>query len=264
MCGRYVIISSPEALRRLFAYGEQPNFPPRHNVAPTQPVPVVVLENGIRQFKLMRWGFLPSWVKDPGKFALVINARSETVLEKPSFRNAIRRRRCLLPADGYYEWQASPTRKRPHYIRRRDGQPIAFAGVAETWTGPNGEEVDTVAIVTAAAAPEMTALHERVPVTIEQRDFDLWLDGDAVNAELATAMMVAPPAGTFVWHEVSTAVNRVANDSADLILPFSAEEAEAEAEFERKKRAESRTAAKAAAQPKASSAKPDDGQGSLF
>ncbi len=264
MCGRYVIISSPEALRRLLAYGEQPNFPPRHNVAPTQPVPVVILENGVRQFKLMRWGFLPSWVKDPRKFALVINARAETVLEKPSFRNAIRRRRCLLPADGYYEWQASPTRKRPHYVRRRDGQPIAFAGVAETWTGPSGEEVDTVAIVTAAAAPEMSTLHERVPVTIEPRDFDLWLDGDTVNAELAMAMMVAPPPGTFVWHEVSTAVNRVANDSADLILPFSAEDAEAEAEFEKKKRAESRAAEREVPRQKAASTKPDDGQGSLF
>lgn len=263
MCGRYVIISSPEALRRLFAYGEQPNFPPRHNVAPTQPVPVVILENGVRQFKLMRWGFLPSWVKDPGKFALVINARSETVLEKPSFRNAVRRRRCLLPADGYYEWQASPTRKRPHYIRRRDGQPIAFAGVAETWTGPNGEEVDTVAIITTAAPAEMALLHERVPVTIAPRDFDLWLDGAAVSAELAMAMMVAPPPGTFVWHEVSTAVNRVANDSADLIVPFSAEEAEAEAMLEKKARVESR-AAKISPRPKAPPAKPDDGQGSLF
>lgn len=264
MCGRYVIISSPEALRRLFAYSEQPNFPPRYNVAPTQPVPVVILENGIRQFKLMRWGFLPSWVKDPRKFALVINARSETVLEKPSFRNAIRRRRCLLPADGYYEWQASSARKRPFYIRRRDGQPVAFAGVAETWTGPNGEEVDTVAIVTAAADPEMTALHDRVPVTIEPRDFDLWLDGNAVTAELAMAVMVAPPPGTFVWHEVSTAVNRVANDSADLIQQFSAEEAEAEAMLEKKRRADNRTIAKAATQSKAPSPKPDDGQGSLF
>jgi putative SOS response-associated peptidase YedK len=264
MCGRYIITSAPEALRQLFGYGEQPNFPPRHNVAPTQPVPVVILESGIRRFKLMRWGFLPSWVKDPRKFALVINARSETVLEKPSFRNAIRRRRCLLPADGYYEWQASPLRKRPFCIRRRDGQPIAFAGVAETWTGPNGEEVDTVAIVTAAAAPEMALLHDRVPVTIEPRDFDLWLDGDAVSAELAMGMMVAPPPGTFVWHEVSTAVNRVANDSPDLILPFSAEEADAEAMLEKKARAESRTAAKPAPRSKPLPAKPDDGQGSLF
>ncbi len=264
MCGRYVIISAPEALRRLFAYGEQPNFPPRHNVAPTQPVPVVILENGVRQFKLMRWGFLPSWVKDPHKFALVINARSETVLEKPSFRNAIRRRRCLLPADGYYEWQASSTRKRPFYIRRRDGQPMGFAGVAETWTGPNGEEVDTVAIVTAAANREMSILHERVPVTIESRDFDRWLDGDATDAESVLELLVAPPPGTFVWHEVSTAVNRVGNDGPELILPFSAEEAEAEHMLEKEKRANSRTSAKAASQPKAPSAKPDDGQGSLF
>ncbi len=259
MCGRYVITTAPEALRRLFAYGEQPNFPPRYNVAPTQPVPVVIVENGIRQFKLMRWGFLPSWVKDPGKFALVINARSETILEKPSFRNAVRRRRCLLPADGYYEWQASAMRKRPFYIRRRDGQPMSLAGVAETWTGPNGEEVDTVAIVTAAAPAEMALLHDRVPVTIEPRDFDLWLDGDAVTAELAMAMMVAPPPGTFVWHEVSTAVNRVANDRPDLLVPFSAEEAESEAVIEKRKRADNRTAAKAT-----KTASKDDGQGSLF
>ncbi len=224
MCGRYIITSSPEALRQLFGYGEQPNFPARYNIAPTQPVPVVILENGSRQFRLMRWGFLPSWVKDPRKFALVINARAETVLEKPSFRNAIQRRRCLLPADGYYEWQASIARKRPFCIRRRDGAPIAFAGVAETWMGPNGEEVDTVAIVTTAASPEMTTLHDRVPVTIVPQDFDCWLGGDEIDLEPAMNLLVAPKAGTFVWHEVSTAVNRVANDSADLILPSSEED----------------------------------------
>ena len=105
MCGRFVITSPPEALRRIFGYLEQPNFPPRHNVAPTQPVPVVIIENGARHFRLMRWGLIPSWVKDPRQFTLLINARSETVLEKPAFKNAIRRRRCLIPADGYYEWQ---------------------------------------------------------------------------------------------------------------------------------------------------------------
>lgn len=263
MCGRYVISSAPEAIRRLFNYGELPNFPPRFNVAPTQPVPVIVLENGIRQFRLMRWGFLPSWVKDPRKFALVINARSETVLEKPSFRNAMKRRRCLLPADGYYEWQTTSASKRPFFIQRRDGAPVGFAGVTETWIGPNGEELDTVAIITAAAPAEMAVLHDRVPVTIDPQDFDLWLDGDAVSAELAMAMVVAPPPGTFVWHEVSTAVNRVANDSADLILPFSADDAEAEATLEKQARAQSRTVVKAA-RPKSPSAKPDNGQGSLF
>ena len=119
MCGRYVIISPPEALRRAFGYADQPNFPPRHNVAPTQPVPVILLENGARRFQLMRWGLLPGWVKDPRTFSLVINARAETVLDKPAFRNAMKRRRCLLPADGYYEWQPSPSRKRPVFIRAR-------------------------------------------------------------------------------------------------------------------------------------------------
>src|SRR5690349_19756376 len=105
MCGRFVITSPPGVLRQLFGYPEQPNFPPRYNVAPTQPVPVVMMNQGTRHFQLMRWGLLPSWVKDPRDFALLINARSETVLDKPAFKNAIKRRRCLIPADGYYEWQ---------------------------------------------------------------------------------------------------------------------------------------------------------------
>ena len=128
MCGRFVIISPPEALRQIFGYSEQPNLPPQHNIAPTQPVPVVIFENGIRHFHLMRWGLIPAWVKDPRKFALLINARAETVLEKPAFKNAIRRRRCLIPADGYYEWQAFEGRKRPYFIHRRDGQPIGLGG----------------------------------------------------------------------------------------------------------------------------------------
>ena len=258
MCGRYLITSSPEALRRLFGYREQPNFPPRYNVAPTQPVPVVILENGVRQFRLMRWGFLPSWAKDPRTFALVINARAETVLEKPSFRNAIRLRRCILPADGYYEWKTSPTRKQPHLIRRRDGEPIGFAGVAETWMGPNGEEVDTVAIVTAAATPEMAVLHDHVPVSIDPRDFDRWLGGDELDLEPALELLVAPRAGTFVWHEVSPAVNRVANDSPDLILPCSDEDIAIAEAAARKQPKESQRKLKISAPEE------DNGQGSLF
>ena len=148
-----------------------------HNIAPTQPIPVVILENGGRHFRLMRWGLVPAWVKDPRKFTLLINARSETVLEKPAFKNAIKRRRCLIPADGYYEWQAAGGRKRPYFIYRRDGQPFGLAGLAETWVGPNGEEVDTVAIVTAPASPDLAVLHHRVPVTIAPDDFERWLDG---------------------------------------------------------------------------------------
>src|SRR3954466_3637155 len=130
MCGRFVITSPPEALRQIFGYLEQPNFPPRYNIAPTQPVPVVILENGGRHFRLMRWGLIPSWVKDPRKFTLLINARSETVREKPAFKNAIKRRRCLIPADGYYEWQDAGGRKRPFFIHRRDGPPVGFSPLA--------------------------------------------------------------------------------------------------------------------------------------
>jgi len=259
MCGRYVITSPPESLRRLFNYGEQPNFPPRFNVAPTQAVPVVIRENGARRFRLMRWGFLPAWVKDPRKFALVINARAETVLEKPSFRAAMRRRRCLLPADGYYEWQATAGRKRPFFIRRRDGRPIGFAGLFETWAGPNGEEVDTVAIITTAAPADMAALHDRVPATIDPQDFDAWLDGDAIDAAAAVRLLLVPQPGTFVWHEVSTAVNRVANDGPHLIQPLGPEDIATsdEADARPKEAARPARARKAAA-------KPAGGQGELF
>ena len=184
----------------MFGYPEQPNFPPRHNIAPAQPIPVVIIENGTRHFRLMRWGLLPAWLKDPSGFSLLINARAETVAEKPAFKNAIRRRRCLIPADGYYEWQASDQRKRPHFIYRSDRQPIGLAGLAETWIGPNGEELDAVAIVTAPASADLAVLHHRVPVTIAPGDFDRWLDCSHEDAGDAMALLAAPGKGEFVWH----------------------------------------------------------------
>jgi putative SOS response-associated peptidase YedK len=253
MCGRFIIASPPEVLRQIFGYVEQPNFPPRHNIAPTQPIPVITSDNGIRNFRLMRWGLLPAWVKDPRKFSLVINARGETVLEKPAFKNAIKRRRCLIPADGYYEWQASETYKRPYFIYRRDGQPVGFAALAETWISPNGEELDTVAIVTAAASADLAVLHHRVPMTIAPSDFDRWLDCRMVDAETAMALLIAPREGEFVWHEVSTRVNRVANDDAQLILPITAEQ-----------RAAEEPAPKKPVPRKPAPVAEDDGQGSLF
>jgi putative SOS response-associated peptidase YedK len=255
MCGRFVITSPPAALRQVFGYIEQPNFPPRHNIAPTQPIPVVIVENGVRHFRLMRWGLLPAWVKDPRKFTLLINARSETVSEKPAFKNAIRRRRCLIPADGYYEWQGSEKPKRPWFIHRRDGQPIGLAGLAETWIGPNGEELDTVAIITAPASADLSVLHHRVPVTIAADDFDRWLDCSGDSAEDVMALLTAPEEGEFAWHEISTRVNRVANDDAQLILPITAEQREAE---------EPKPAKKASPRKPAAVVTEDDGQGSLF
>lgn len=255
MCGRYVILSPPDAMRQVFGYAEQPNFPPRYNVAPTQPVPVVILESGARHFRLMRWGLIPAWVKDPRQFSLVINARAETVLDKPAFKNAMKRRRCLLPADGYYEWHQSAGRKRPFFIRPRDGALMAFAGLAETWVGPNGEELDTVAIVTSAAKGGLAALHSRVPVTIAPEDHARWLDGNATDVDEVMPLLRAPADGEFIWHEVSIRVNRVANDDAQLVLPISAEEAAEEARKPEKKAATRKPIASASA---------DDGQGSLF
>jgi putative SOS response-associated peptidase YedK len=253
MCGRFVITSPPESLRRLFGYLEQPNFPPRYNVAPTQPIPVVINDNG-RHFRLMRWGLWPAWVKDPRSFTLLINARAESIKEKPAFKNAIRRRRCLIPADGYYEWHTSDGSKRPYFIHRRDGRSIGFAAVSETWVGPNGEEVDTVAIVTAAASADLAVLHHRVPVTIKIADFERWLDCRSDEADTVTPLMRGPEVGEFVWHEVSMRVNHVANDDAQLTLPITDEQREAE---------QTRTAKKASPR-KSAAADFDDGQGSLF
>ena len=255
MCGRFVITSPPAALRLLFGYAEQPNFPPRHNVAPTQPIPVVILDHdGGRHFRLMRWGLVPSWVKDPRKFTLLINARAETVREKPAFKNAIRRRRCLVPADGYYEWQDAGGRKRPFFIYRRDRQPVGFAALAETWMGPNGEEQDTVAIVTAPASRDLATLHHRVPVTITPEAFERWLDCRDDDAETVMPLLRGPAEGEFAWHEISTRVNRVANDDAQLLLPITEEERAAEAP--QPKKAATRKVAPAPTE--------DDGQGSLF
>jgi putative SOS response-associated peptidase YedK len=230
MCGRYLITSAPEAFRRLFGYREQPNFPPRYNVAPTQPVPIVRLYEGQRQFTLVRWGLIPPWVENPRTFSLLINARGESVNDKPAFRNAMRRRRCLLPADGFYEWKVEGGRRRPHAVRPRDRGPIAFAGLWETWMGPNGEEMETAAIVTKPADPELVHLHDRMPVIVPPDAFDFWLDGSKVDAVTATALFGPGRADLLQAYEISTAVNSADNDNPALIEPLSSQPAPAETE----------------------------------
>jgi putative SOS response-associated peptidase YedK len=246
MCGRYVIKTPPDLVRDTFGYAEQPNFPPRYNVAPTQPIPVVRIENGRRSFALARWGLIPAWVQDPRGFSLLINARAESVLDKPAFRNAIRRRRCLIPADGFYEWKQDGGRKRPFYATAKG--PVAFAGLWEPWMGPNGEEMETACIITTSANRTLRPLHDRMPVVIPPQAFDLWLDCTNVDAVTAAALLVPAPEYTFEAYEVSTAVNRTANDSATLIEPLVPG-------------AEEPLVKKAVARAKA---KKDDGQASLF
>jgi len=164
---------------------------------------------------------LPAWVKDPKTFSLLVNARGESLLDKPAFRNAMRRRRCLIPADGFYDWRDG-TPKRPYFVRAKSGAPLAFAGLWETWTGPNGEELDTATIVTTRANRMLAALHDRMPVIVAPEAFDLWLDCTKVDAATAAALIAPAAESLLECYEVSPAVNRVANDSAELIAPAAA------------------------------------------
>jgi putative SOS response-associated peptidase YedK len=252
MCGRYCITTAPEAIRRLFRYPEQPNFPPRYNVAPTQPVPIVRIAEGRRQFALVRWGLIPAWVKDPKGFTLLINARAESANDKPAFRNAMKRRRCLFPADGFYEWKPVRNGKQPYLAHPAGGGPMAFAGLWETWMGPNGEEMETAAIVTTQANAEMASVHHRAPVIVAPDQFDFWLDCANVDEKMALEVCVPAPDGSMAVREVSPAVNRVANDSPELIAAYSVDAATT-SELEEKPK----VARKARTQP-------DSRQGSLF
>jgi putative SOS response-associated peptidase YedK len=249
MCGRYLITSAPEAFRRLFGYPEQPNFPPRYNVAPTQPVPIVRVVEDARQFALVRWGLIPPWAKDPRQFTLLINARGESVNEKPAFRNAMRRRRCLFPADGFYEWKDHAGRRSPYFVRPKDSGPIAFAGLWESWMGPNGEEMESATIVTTTAGRDIAHLHDRMPVIVPPEAFGMWLDCRNVDALTAAALFIPTPAGQLEAYQVSPAVNRADNDGPELIEPVPPDSVDVDV---------------AARAPSKREKKKDERQGSLF
>ncbi len=214
MCGRFALTLPPEAARKYFGYLEQPNFPPRFDIRPTDPVAVVTLSQGARHFMLMRWGFIPGFVKDEKEFPLLINARSETVFEKASFRNAIKRRRCLFIADAFYEWMklddvARPAKvdadfasgratgktsrkKQPYRIFRPSGEPLAMAGIHETWSSRDGSEIDTCAILTTSANATLSAIHDRMPVILDPQDFDAWLAPDTEQDRVQHLMRPLP------------------------------------------------------------------------
>lgn len=221
MCGRYLFTTMPEAVRKLFGYKEQPNFPPRYNIAPTQPIAVVTARHGERHFVLMRWGLIPSWVKDPSKFPLLFNARSEEAAGKPAFRSAMKYRRCLIPANGFYEWKREGKAKRPFLIRPRDGSPIAFAGLHETWLGADGSEVDTAAILTTAPNRLLAPIHDRMPVVIPEDAFAAWLDVDGRRPADVADLLRPAPDGLFEAVPVSERVNAARTDDPGLVEPLS-------------------------------------------
>lgn len=251
MCGRYALILPPEAVRALFRYAEQPNFPPRYNIAPTQPVPVLVERDRAMSFTLMRWGFLPSWVKDPRDFPLVINVRGETIREKPSFRAAFTRRRCLMPVDGFYEWHRVGKDNRACLFRRPDRGPFAFAAIWETWSSADGSEIDTVALVNSHANGLMSAIHHRCPVILEPGQFDAWLD-PATTPDEAGLLLKPPPDDALEMIRIGPRVNKVANDSPQVQLPWAGS-------------LQPEIIAKPAPSPRSPKPKPvPGGQGSLF
>jgi putative SOS response-associated peptidase YedK len=232
MCGRYAITLPPEAVRAYFAYRETPNFPPRYNIAPTQPIPVVTAEprsaGAVRHFQLMRWGFLPGFVKDPKSFPLIINARAETMADKPSYGAALKRRRCLVIADGFYEWRKGPASggrrevSRPYLIRRVSGEPMGFAGLYETWCDPTGGEIDTACIITTSANALAALVHDRMPAILEPGAFVPWLDVEGVGAAKALALLKPAPDPALEIVEIGPAVNRFANDDESLQQPVAA------------------------------------------
>jgi putative SOS response-associated peptidase YedK len=217
MCGRIVITSAPAAIREMFGTsGSVPNLAPNWNTAPTQPAMVVRRhpDSGERQLDLLRWGLVPHFTKDLKACRKPINARSETAATSGMFRGALQSRRCLVPADAFYEWKGVADGKQPYAIARRDGEQLAFAGIWEGWRAPDGEVWRTFAILTTAANATMRQLHDRMPVVLEAESWPVWLgegDGDAL------ALMQSAAEDVLHLWPVSRAVNSVRNNGADLL-----------------------------------------------
>ena len=220
MCGRYASARSAQELASWFE-AEEPDeeLAPRWNVAPTDPVYAVV-QHELRQLRVLRWGLVPSWSKDAKGAARMINARVESVETKPAFRAAYQRRRCLLPADGYYEWQVDGTRKQPYFLSARDGSPLAMAGLYEVWSPPGGERLWTCTVITTSAADEHGAIHDRTPLLVLPQDWSRWLD--PALEDPGADLLVPGTSGVLDAWPVSPAVGNVRNDGPQLVEPLDA------------------------------------------
>jgi putative SOS response-associated peptidase YedK len=218
MCGLYSLRKSEDEVRAAFGYSGEAVLGPRDYVTPSGPMAIVRVERVGLRLAWVRWGLVPSWMKEvkPGK--PLINARAETVTQKPSFRNAMRRRRCLIPADGFYEWSGDqPGRKQAWHIHRPDGAVFAFAGLWEAWMGADGSELETACIITTAANRTIAAIHDRMPAVIEPEAHALWLDTDNIKAEEAAALLVPAAESHFVADK--TVIRRTAPPPKPVAAP---------------------------------------------
>jgi putative SOS response-associated peptidase YedK len=230
MCGRFALLAGTDLAEAYFDLAELDDLPARYNIAPTQPILIVVAGERQapgsnlpeRRAMLVRWGFMPGWVKDPREFPLLINARSETAIGKASFKAAMRHRRILVPASGFFEWrrpEEKGAKAQAYFIRPKQGEIVAFAGLMETWSSADGSEVDTGAILTTAANNDISRIHDRMPVVIRQEDFARWLDCKTQEPRDVTDLMKPIDDGFFEAIPVSDKVNKVANMGPDILEP---------------------------------------------
>lgn len=227
MCGRFTLKQPAAALAQAFHLQEIPELAAQYNIAPTQMVPTVLHNPTCKQyeFQQLRWGLIPAWAKDAKMGVKLINARAETVAEKPAFRSAFKRRRCLVIADGFYEWQRQQGKKQPFYFRLKDGQPFGFAGLWEIWHSPQGEEITSCTIVTTTANELLEPIHDRMPVILAPEDYDLWLDTGVQTPEKLQPLLDPYPAQAMTAYPVSNLVNKPQHNSPECIIPLSEENA---------------------------------------
>ena len=217
MCGRYTLIADLGDLAQRFEFdGSDFSYDPGYNIAPTESVLTVRNLDG-REAAFMRWGLIPFWAKDPKIGARMINARAETVAEKPAFRNALKKRRCLVLADGYYEWQKTPAGKRPFRIIMHSGEPFAMAGLWETWNDPKGNVVPSCTIITTAANDFLSPIHNRMPVILPRESEEMWLDSGVEDPASLIGILAPYPEECMDAYEVSTIVNYARNDGPEVI-----------------------------------------------
>jgi putative SOS response-associated peptidase YedK len=217
MCGRFAQRSDPKRLAKEFKVAEVPEIEARYNIAPTQEILAVRELGDRREMAFFKWGLVPSWAKDVSMGARLINARSETVQEKPSFREAFKKRRCIIPADGFYEWQRTGGKKQPFFFRMRDEHTFGFAGLWERWEGEGGQAINSCTILTTEANEVLHPVHDRMPVILHPDDYPLWLDGDERERVLLGELLRPYPAEEMIGYPVSTLVNSPSNKGAGLI-----------------------------------------------
>jgi len=231
MCGRFTLKGPPNQIAEMLGLATVPNLAPRYNIAPTQDVLALRPEaDGERHLAWLRWGLIPFWARDMTIGAKMINARAETLTEKPAFRQALRQRRCVIPADGFYEWKTiAKGRKRPFHIHRADEAPFAFAGLWERWE-KGDEPVESCTIVTTDAPADLTTIHHRVPVILEGDALQAWLDTPEEETDGLMDLLAPLAEGTLVADPVTTTVNKVSNDGPECLEPAAAEALEPETE----------------------------------